>query len=219
MSLYDLLQPNGEGQSEQGAIKGVAIGIVTKNKDDSGLGRVKVRFPWRENNQESYWARIAAPMAGSGRGTYFLPEVDDEVLVAFEREDIGHPYIIGALWNGKDKPPADNTDGANNIRKIKSRSGHELIFDDKTNCEKVEIHTKAGHKLVLDDTMGSQKIEITDKGGSNSIVIDLITKSIAIKSDVAIDITSKKINIKADAMMTIDGGGMLTLTGGVIKIN
>jgi len=92
-------------------------------------------------------------------------------------------------------------------------------FDDKTNCEKVEIHTKAGHKLVLDDTMGSQKIEITDKGGSNSIVIDLITKSITIKSDVAIDITSKKINIKADAMMTIDGGGMLTLTGGVIKIN
>jgi uncharacterized protein involved in type VI secretion and phage assembly len=88
-----------------GYVKGVAIAIVTQNRDPDGLGRVKVRFPWYENSNESYWARIAVPMAGKKQGTYFLPERDQEVLVAFEREDVRFPYVIGALWNAKARPP------------------------------------------------------------------------------------------------------------------
>lgn len=96
---------------ESGYVKGVAVAIVTQNKDEDGLCRVKVRFPWHDKPRESYWARLAMPMAGDGRGTVFIPEVDDEVLVAFEREDLRFPYVLGALWNGKDKPPLANDDG------------------------------------------------------------------------------------------------------------
>ena len=115
-------------------------------------------------------------MAGNDRGSYFLPEVGDEVLVAFEQGDIHHPYVIGALWNGKDKPPELNRDGKNNIRKMKSRSGHELIFNDENENEQVVLHTKSGHTVLLDDSTGAEKIEIKDKSGSNTILIDSETK-------------------------------------------
>ncbi|MCK4734088.1 MAG: hypothetical protein KAT65_16670, partial [Methanophagales archaeon] len=134
---------NQEDDALTGQFYGVFIGLVTNNEDDEKRGRVKVEFPWRGNSNESNWARVATVMAGKDRGTFFLPEVDDEVLVAFDRGDINHPYVIGSLWNGVDTPPETNADGKNNIRKIKSRSGHEIIFDDnhKQKKEKIEIHT------------------------------------------------------------------------------
>ncbi len=88
-----------EAESRNSRINGVVIGIVTNNNDPQGMGRVRVRFPWRGDDDESYWARVATMMAGKDRGTFFLPEVDDEVLVAFDHGDINHPYVIGALWN------------------------------------------------------------------------------------------------------------------------
>src|SRR5689334_2824184 len=94
---------------------GVVVGVVTNIQDDQGLGRVKVKFPWLSDTDESHWARVAVPMAGHQRGFYFLPEVDDEVLVAFEHGSADYPYILGALWNGKDEPPASNGDGKNNL--------------------------------------------------------------------------------------------------------
>ena len=87
----------GSGQHDDGRITGVVIGIVTNNNDPDRLGRVKVRFPWLSGSTESHWARVATPMAGNGRGLYFLPEVDDEVLVLFERGDVRFPFVIGAL--------------------------------------------------------------------------------------------------------------------------
>ena len=82
---------------------GVVVGIVTNNQDPDNMHRVKVRFPWLNQDHESNWARVATSMAGNGRGAYFLPEVDDEVLVAFEHGLIDQPYVIGSLWNGKDQ--------------------------------------------------------------------------------------------------------------------
>jgi len=104
---------------------------VTNNKDEEGLGRVKVTFAWLAENDESNWARIATMMAGNDRGSYFLPEVGDEVLIAFEQGSIStFLHVIGSLWNGKDKVHETNSDGKNNLRVIKSRSGHKIIFDD-----------------------------------------------------------------------------------------
>lgn len=220
MNMFDMSQES-EDQETGGKIKGVAVGVVTNNKDPQGMGRVKVRFPWRENQDESHWARIATLMAGKDRGSFFLPEVGDEVLVAFEREDIRHPYVIGGLWNGQDKPPETNSDGKNNIRKIKSRSGHEIIFNDdhEAKKEKVEIHTKAGHKVVLDDAAGSEKIEVRDKSGSNFIVIDSVQNSITIESTAQLKIKSQKIDIEAGATMTLKASGALTIQGAIVKIN
>ncbi|MBU0960029.1 MAG: phage tail protein, partial [Proteobacteria bacterium] len=142
MNLHSLLAAP-EGQEEkQNKIQGVVIGVVTNNEDPEGMGRVKVKFPWLSDEDESNWARVASPMAGKERGMYFLPEVDDEVLVAFEHGDMRFPYIIGSLWNGTEPPPASNDDGQNNVRMIKSRSGHVISLTDEDGKEKIEIIDK-----------------------------------------------------------------------------
>src|SRR5512138_1295796 len=104
-----------------GYLKGVAIAIVTQNKDEEGQCLVKVRYPWHDQPYESYWARLMMPMAGKERGWVLIPEVGDEVVVAFEREDMRFPYVLGTLWNGKAKPPYVNDDGKNDKRAFVSR--------------------------------------------------------------------------------------------------
>lgn len=200
-------------------IYGVVVGLVTDNQDPEGLGRVRLRFPWRDDEDQSFWARIATTMAGKDRGSWFLPEVDDEVLVAFDHGDFHHPYVIGALWNGQDTPPQTNSDGQNNLRQIKSRAGHELTFDDTQGAEKVVLKTKAGHVITLDDAAGNEKIEIKDKTGSNKIVIDSMQNSISLESALQLKIKSTQIEISADAMLTLKAGAALTLQGAIVKIN
>jgi len=175
-------------------VSSVVIGIVTNNKDPEGLGRIKVKYPWRDDERQSDWAWIASLYAGNGRGAVFYPEVDDEVLVAFDQGDINHPVVIGGLWNRKDKPPETNSDGKNNTKMIRSRSGHRIVFsddqenkkekieirtngdhsillDDSTSTEKIEIKTKAGHTILLDDSATAPKVEIKTKAG-HTIVLD-----------------------------------------------
>lgn len=218
MGLLDVL--NEPETLRQGSrIYGVVVGLVMDNQDPDGLGRVKLRFPWKDDNDESTWARIATMMAGKDRGSWFLPEVGDEVLVAFDHGDVQHPYVLGALWNGEDTPSGENSDGQNNIRKIKSRSGHELIFDDTSAAEKVTVKTKAGHTINLDDTAGGEKIEVKDKTGSNNIVIDSLQNSISIECAMQLKIKASMVEIEADSTMTIKAGAMLTLQGATVKIN
>ncbi len=194
---------------------GVTVGIVTNNQDPDGMGRVKVRFPWLSDQDESHWARVAAPMAGKERGLYFLPEVDDEVLVAFEHGMAEFPYVLGALWNGKDKPPESNSDGKNNMRTLKSRSGHIIR---------------------LDDTDGAEKIEILDKSGKNSLVVNTKENSITIMADADITIKSSKgklilsgkgveitstdaVKLEASKNMEIKAGPQMTIKGQMVQIN
>lgn len=207
------------GESRERRIYSVVIGIVTNNRDPEGMGRVKVNFPWRGDTDESYWARVATLMAGKDRGTFFLPEVGDEVLVAFDHGDINHPYVIGSLWNGVDTPPETNADGTNNIRKIKSRSGHEIILDDTTAAEKLEIRTKGGHTILLDDATGAEKIEVKDKTGNNSIVIDSVQNAIEISSQMKLSIKAQLIELEAGGMMSIKSSATLTIQGALVKIN
>ncbi len=167
LALFDLL---GNTESSERRIEGIVLGVVTNNQDEENLGRVKVKFPWIGEGEESYWARVATFMAGKERGAYFLPEVGDEVIVAFDHGDISHPYVLGALWNDKDKPPYSNPDGENNVRSIKSRNGHELTFDDDEREGRVLIRTRSGHSILLDDATGSEKIEIKDKTGKKTVI-------------------------------------------------
>ncbi len=223
MSLDDLINKKDDHNKQN--MVGVVVGIVTSNQDSEGLGRVKVKFPWRgeeiEEKDESYWARVTSLMAGNDRGMHFLPEVDDEVLVAFEHGDVNHAYVIGALWNSKDKTPEVNNDGKNNIRKIKSRSGHEIIFNDdkETMKEKMVIHTKANHQIILDDSTGGEKIEIIDKSGSNKITIDSVQNSINIESTMQLKIKSKMIEIESGGKMTLKSNGIMEIQGSIVKIN
>jgi uncharacterized protein involved in type VI secretion and phage assembly len=163
-------------------IFGVVIGLVTNNKDPEKMGRVKLKFPWLSDTDESDWARMAVPMAGNDRGFFFLPEVDDEVLVAFEQGNSRFPYVLGVLWNGKDKPPLKNEDGKNNLRVIKSRSGHIIR---------------------LNDEEGNETIEIVDKSGKNQIVIDTTKNAITLTSDKDITLSASKGTITLDAQKLV----------------
>jgi uncharacterized protein involved in type VI secretion and phage assembly len=198
-----------------GRYYGVVIGIVTDNKDPGGLGRVKASLPWMADDAETDWARVVTPMAGGKRGIYFLPEVNDEVLVAFEHGDPAAPYVLGSLWNGKDEPPESNANGKNDIRVIRSRSGNVIR---------------------LSDVKGDEKIEIIDAGAKNTIVISTKDNSITITaaSDVTIrsgngklTLSGKGVEITSTAAVQIEGSqGMdlktparLTIKGATVNIN
>lgn len=179
----------GDNGSSHSRLPGVVVGVVTNNNDEDGMGRVKVKFPWLADDAESTWARVAAPMAGPDRGVYFLPEVNDEVLVAFEHDDINFPYIIGALWNGQDKPPAG--------------TGQVLSSDGKVN-QRI-IRTRKGHLVVLDDTDGKEQIIIRDKTEQNEIVIDSANNSMSIKVNGDFSVEAKgKITLKSTQDMTLE---------------
>jgi uncharacterized protein involved in type VI secretion and phage assembly len=159
------------------------VGIVTNNKDPDELGRVRVKFPSLSDDDESAWARLVSPMAGADRGLFYVPEIDDEVLVGFDHGDIHRPFIIGSVWNGKDATPikaseAVGGDGKVNKRVLKSRSGHTV---------------------TLDDTDGGEEITIVDKTGNNKIVFHSPDNSmqISIQGDLTIESTQGKITIKA----------------------
>lgn len=150
MSLHDFDHPS------TGRLFGVYIGVVTDVQDPDGQGRVKIRLPWvgeDDGSQATAWARLATFMAGNDRGSWFVPEPEDEVLVSFVAGDPRHPIVTGALWNGQDAPP-EQMDAENNRRTIKSRAGHILRFDDTAGAAKVELLTAGGHRLELDDGAG-----------------------------------------------------------------
>jgi phage protein D len=193
---------------------GVVVGIVTNVKDPDNLARVKVKYPTITESLESHWARLVTPMAGAGRGLEFIPEINDEVLVAFEYNDINRPYILGGMWNGTEKPPETNDkivsgDGKIQKRIIKSRSGHVITFDDTQSSEQISIVDKSGQKVVLDSAAGKEKIEIIDKTGKSKILMDAVQQSVTIES--AMD-----LNIKAMGKIQIDGqtGVTINTTGG-----
>lgn len=204
-------------QRENEPITGVVIGIVSDNQDPEGMGRVKLQFPWRAVEDESNWARMAVPMAGPDRGTYFLPEEGDEVLVAFEDGDIHYPYVVGALWNGQEAPPEDNADGANDIRTIKSRSGHEVRMNDSETEGRVEITTNGGRSVVLDDAAGGEKITIDD--GQNTVEFDATQGTITVSGATQISVEAPMLEISASGNLNIEAGGVLTLQGSIININ
>src|SRR5947209_12058510 len=147
---------------------GVEVAIVTNVKDDDKLGRVKVCFPRLPGGPESDWVRVAQPAAGAGRGFYWVPEVNDEVLVAFERGEAHRPYIIGALWNGKDKPMKDAFNKDNSTRMIMTKSGHKIILEDKKDAEKIIIADKSGKRTMTFDVK-AKKFLIEAKEGDVEI--------------------------------------------------
>jgi phage protein D len=181
------------GSGQQNPIQGVVVGLVTNINDPAGLGRVKVNYPGLDDIDESPWMRIAGPMAGEGRGFFCLPEISDEVLVAFEQGDIHRPYLVGMLWNGPDRPPRTNQavvgrDGRVNQRLIRSRSGHEILLDDTAGREQVVVSDQSGNRIVL--AGGEMRIKVEG---------DLI--------------------IKASGRITLEAGREIRLKGTMIEVD
>lgn len=204
-------------------ISGVANAIVTDVRDPLRAARVRLKFPWLSEDYVSDWCRVLQIGAGErGRGTLIVPEVNDEVLVAFEQGDIRRPYVIGGLYNGVDAPRADAVDklvdqttGKIAARHFYSRQGHTLSFIDKEGEEGIVLRT-GDDKHVLELSKSKQKIIINGDG------------SIEIKGrgDVKIETDGSgtlkaagKLTLQASAGITIDGGASVDVKGGVIKLN
>jgi phage baseplate assembly protein V len=176
---------------------GVAEAIVTDVNDPDKEGRVKVRYPWFDDNTVSGWARVRQLYAGNGYGTYFVPEVGDEVLVAFVHGDMRLPVVLGGLYNGSDKPS---------------------VARNSSNDPKL-IRTKGGHQILMDDTSGKEKVEITDAKG-NVVVLDAAKNTITVQaqSDVTVESTTGKLALKG-ATVDIQATGAMTLKGSTISLN
>ncbi len=232
------LLAEGNGHVErQGRVRGVVVGLVTNINDPDGMGRIKVKFPWLPTDGgaeiESTWARIAAPMSGKERGFFFLPEVDDEVLVAFEHDDPRFPYIVGGLWNKKDTPPLTTSDavasGKVKQRIIKSTSGHVIILDDTSGSEKITIQDKTGkNDIIITSSDNSMLIEtdneITIKAKKTITVkgedINMSGKNVTVKTqqDFKVEATGK-CDLKGTSGMTLDGTSQTVLKGAQVQVD
>jgi phage protein D/phage baseplate assembly protein gpV len=196
------------------------IGVVTNIQDPDDLARVKVKFPWLDADLESDWARVVAPGAGAQRGIYWLPEVNDEVLVLFEQGDMARPLVVGGLWNGSDAPsiPASQAIANGSVvqRVLVSRQGHQLVFSEE-NSAFVRLQSAAGHVLLFDDD--ADKIEIKTPGGV-TITLNNASNALEIKSPGEIKIeASSNLSIKASANMNIEASGQMTIKGAIIQLN
>lgn len=186
---------------QRNRLYGVYPALVADINDPDGQGRVKVRLPWLPDDSGGYsvWARIATLMAGANRGTWFIPDVDDEVLVAFEAGDPRRPYVVGALWNGQDTPPESmDSAGDNFIKSITSRNGVKITLDDNDGQEKLILETPGGQKLTLQD--GPGKVEIVDSNG-NSITLESAGISVVASAKVTVRASTVEVNA---SMVTVN---------------
>jgi phage baseplate assembly protein V len=183
---------------------GVAAAIVTKVDDPEKEGRVKVRFPWFDPDMESEWCRVAQLYAGSGgKGSLFVPDVEDEVVVAFVHGDMREPVVLGGIYNGSDKPPSFR-DSSKDQKLIRTRSGHEILFDETAGQERIKIETQGGHVIDCDDTGKSIKIATPD-----GMSIEMKGGTVTIKGTTSVKLDAPKVDITSSAAVSVPLGPAL----------
>jgi uncharacterized protein involved in type VI secretion and phage assembly len=183
---------------------GVYPALVSDVKDPDDQGRVEVTLPWAPDTGDgSYkaWARLATLMGGKNRGSWFVPDKNDEVLVTFEGGDPRRPYVIGGLWNGSDTPPASMDDNGNNDRKVlRSRNGVKVTLDDENGKEKMILETPGGQKVTLQDGPGALLIE-----DSNGNSLELESGGITVTASAKVTVKASQAEVTA-SMLTVNAG-------------
>lgn len=207
--VSDARLPRGLG----GCFYGAYPAVVTDLADPDGQGRVRVRLPWAPDTGESsyeVWARLTTFMAGNNRGSWFIPDVDDEVLVLFEAGDTRRPYVVGALWNGRDSPPQSmDSGGENNIKQIRSRNGVTVTLDDASGQEQLILETPGGQKMTLKDGPGA--VEIIDSNGNS---VKLETSGVTITASAQVKVNASTVEVSAGAL-TVNAA--MSVFNGVVK--
>ena len=210
------------GRPVSGLMNGLVEAIVVDNVDPEKLGRVKLKFPLLPDAPESFWARLAMPMAGQERGWMTIPEIGDEVLVSFVRGDINNAIVVGSLYNGVDTPPYANEDEENNLRVFQSRSGHRLTFDDTDGAERIELILHNEEIRVIWDSAN----KVLSVYSGQDIIIEA-SNAISMKCTDFMLEASNSINLKSGADTTVkaganlnqEAGAMLTMDASLIKLN
>jgi uncharacterized protein involved in type VI secretion and phage assembly len=208
-AIADSRLPTGLG----GRWYGVYPALVSDIKDPDGQGRVKITLPWTPDTgggRYEAWARVATMMAGNNRGSWFIPDVNDEVLVAFEGGDPRRPYTVGMLWNGSDSPPESMDGAGNNYKKvIRSRNGVKITLDDTDGRETLLVETPGGQKATFQDGPGSVTVE--DSNG-NSIKLEAAGITVTASAKVTINCSLAEISA---SMLTVNAS--MSKFSGVVK--
>ena len=234
-------EKNQSGRSSASRQQGGMIGVVVDNKDPEDRYRVRVSFPWlsdqytkdttsdgSDSKVQSFWARIASPLASNDYGAFLLPEIDDEVIVIFEDGDFSRPIVVGCLWNGTNKviekvkvSPDDtetqisnnNQGGKNDFRMFRSRCGNQITFQDKEGEGAISLRSAKSAELCLDDKDGSERIRLYDKDHTQWLEIDTANKSITLETDTG------DILIKAKNKITVDCKDLEVTVGNSTTVN
>ena len=168
---------------------------IVSNDDPAGLGRVQVSFAWQEETGgKTPWLRMTNPHGGGGKGFYFIPEVGEEVLVAFEGGNAEKPFVLGAMYNGKGK--STQKDSSNNFKAIQTRGGHMIKFDDADGAESITISDKSGNTIVLNTNEKTITISSEEK-------MTFLSKEINIIGENNVNISSKKTAVDGSDSVTI----------------
>jgi uncharacterized protein involved in type VI secretion and phage assembly len=191
-------------------IVGVTPATVTENIDAEGQGRIKVTFPWVPD--VAVWARTCAPVAGDGAGIWAIPQIGDEVLVAFGNGDITQPYVLGGLWSMRSHPPAPLPTDSQTKRMIKTPLGHAITLADVPPA--ITVEHSLGHKIEITAT----GIKISTAGGAASI--ELTTEgAIKIKGTTTVDVGGPAITIAGDVSAKVTGQASVELSAiGACKV-
>lgn len=208
-SLYGVAS----GANSRTAVPGVVNAVVTAAKDPENQGRVKVKFPVLSDNYESWWARTVQAGAGASRGAVVLPEVGDEVLVAFGHGSFQQPFVLGGLYNGKDKPDkpwanhVGSTDGAVQRRAFVSRTGMLVEF----------LESPDGEQLTVSTHGGKQKISLVQKPDAAIEIFSEGPVNVTANKDVSVTTTTGEVTIKGKKV-TVEASTGLELKGATVKI-
>ena len=209
---------NGGGSAGGAPIYGVVVAMVTDNNDPEKLGRVKLKFPWLSDNYQSDWARMAQAGAGPDSGACFIPEVNDEVLVAFEFGDVRRPIVLSALHNGKDKPKLGDgllDNGKVKRRGVVSRKGHKVVIFDDPGKSGIALITSNGKiRISLNET--KNEIHIACQG---KIRLEA-SGDLTLKSDQGVSVEAgTQLQLKGGTGAKLDGGPQVEVSGSLIKLN
>jgi uncharacterized protein involved in type VI secretion and phage assembly len=216
--IEELASSSGERASSQFA---VAPGVVTNNIDLILEGRVQVRIPARPAFEP--WARLPAVGGASGRGLMWIPQIDDEVLVAFADGDLSSAFVLGGLWSTRKRPPVTLLTDFQSKKVFKTgltdSLGHELEFDDA--LQSIKITTSTDQKITLDPT----KIELTNGAGTVTVKLDNLSQEVSIVAvnkislkSLSIELNAPTIDIKS-ANVSVTSTGPVSVTGLPIKLN
>ncbi len=186
-----------------GLFLGAQLAVVEDLNDPDNRARVKVRLLGSDgvaDHDGPIWARVACPFAGDNRGTFFIPDVGDEVLVSFVQGDPRFPIVLGGLWNGSTQSPASISGGQNYLKVIRSKNGVKLTLDDHDGQEKFIVETPGGQKVTLSDGPGSLALE-----DSNGNSIKLEAAGITITASAKVTVNAPQVAVSA-GMVQVDAG-------------
>ncbi len=188
---------------------GVQLAQVVSLDDPNRQNRVKVRLAavsGTSNQEGELWARVATLFAGNDRGAFWMPDVNDEVVVAFVQGDSRMPIVLGGLWNGTSRSP-ETLEPANNLKVVRSRNGNRIVLDDTSGREKVIIETPAGNRITLSDAPGDA-VTIEDRHGNTTTMagggVTVRTGSKLTIEASQIDVTASMVQVNA-AMSRFSG--------------